>query len=112
MRVDKNLAVIGRSQESSLRGAATVEKNRNRPHFFLCVVFYLLFFILPDVGADSTIYPAYNGDFFKFEWENGKLANLELMAKEDKTIKLKYNTHEVEVALSKGKKILILNNSL
>jgi alpha-L-fucosidase 2 len=44
------------------------------------------------------------------EWENGKLASLKLMAKEDKTIQLKYDTHEVEVALSEGKKIKLDGN--
>ncbi len=46
------------------------------------------------------------------EWENGKLVRLKLMAKEDTTIKLKYDTHEVEVALSKGKKIKLDGNLL
>jgi alpha-L-fucosidase 2 len=44
------------------------------------------------------------------EWENGKLVRLKLMSKEDTTIKLKYDTHEVEVALSKGKKIQLDGN--
>lgn len=44
------------------------------------------------------------------EWENGKLVRLKLMAKEDTTIKLKYDTHEVEVDLSKGKKIKLDGN--
>lgn len=44
------------------------------------------------------------------DWENGKLVRLKLMAKEDTTIKLKYDTLEVEVALSKGKKIELDGN--
>ena len=45
------------------------------------------------------------------EWAEGKLVNLGLLSKETKTIKIKYDTGEVEIELPKNKKI-VLNSML